>query len=181
MKQYGRLNSFQEVLAVKELANIITVSIVLQDCTGRVLLVKRGNQVAVSSDSFATSAAGSFAMEDVDPEHPFINCGRRELKEELGLDCDLEITGMVISKQKLQPAILLLGKVDKPFEELVGTMLSAEDFNAEDEKLYAVPADKLNSIISRYQFTDVAAYQLYSLTSNSWRFNRHVDIRTYAL
>ena len=50
---------FNQILAIDELANIVAVSVLLQDSTGRYLIVHRGNKVAISSGNFATSCAGS--------------------------------------------------------------------------------------------------------------------------
>ena len=175
-----RKKSFDDVLAINELANIVTVSVLLEDREGNVLLVKRGSNVAVSSGMFATSCTGSLSDEDLETDNPFISCAERELKEELNLQCDLSIEQVVISKQKLQPAVLLTGKIDRSFQSVYGTMSSAQDFNVENQTLYSVPKTQLAGIVKHYQFTDVAAYQLAG-NCDSWFFVPNVNIEMYAL
>lgn len=152
--------TFNDVISIKELANVLTVSVLLEDSTGRVLIVKRGDKVAVSSGNFATSCAGTIAEEDLKEKNCFIACAQRELKEELGLDCKLHIDSLVISKQKLQPAVLLSGRLDNPFESFLDKIKNAEDFNEENSMLFAVPKEELPGIVKKYQFTDVASFQL---------------------
>lgn len=158
--------SFTDILAIRELANIVTVSILIKDSMNRVLLVHRGNKVAISSGNFATSCTGSLAEEDLSRENPFIACAQRELKEELNLDCKLYIVDIAISKQKLQPAVLLCGSIESKFEDLYKKMISAPDFREENSELFAVPVNALPGIVKRHQFTDVAAYQLAGKISN---------------
>ena len=175
-----RKKTAEDVLAINELANIITVSVLLEDKDGNVLLVKRGSKVAVSSGMFATACAGSLSEEDYNECNPFISCAKRELKEELNLVCDLHVDKIVISKQKLQPAVLLSGKVNKSFRDLYETMIFASDFNEENQTLFAVPKDKLHSVVMHYQFTDVAAYQLAG-DAEQWLFTPTIKLNKYAL
>ena len=158
--------TFDNVIAIKELANIVTVSVLIRDCTGRALLVHRGNKVAISSGSFATSCAGSVDVQDLETANPFLSCAQRELKEELNLVCSLHFDSLVISKQKLQPAALFSGCIDCHFEDVYQQMISAPDYREETCALFAVPADCLKSIVKKYQFTDVAAFQLASNAVN---------------
>lgn len=159
--------TFDDVLAIRELANIVTVSVLLQDSTGRVLVVKRGNKVAISSGNFATACAGSVDDRDLTNDNPFLSCAQRELQEELGIKCDLKFDNLIISKQKLQPAALFSGRLDCTFESLYQDMLKAPDFKEENSTLFAVPDNKISGIVKKYQFTDVAAFQLAGRTK-SW-------------
>ena len=182
----GKLNTFNKVLETESLANIVTVSMLLEDRNGNLLLVKRGNKVVVSSGNFAVSAAGSVAEEDLEKENPFLECAQREIKEELGLDVDLEMTCMVVSKQKMQPAVLFKGKVDKSFSELVDTMRSAPDFKEENQSLFSIPKNVIPSLVTHFQFTDVAAYQLFLESDKrgiAWRLNsiKNVNIEDYKI
>lgn len=152
--------TFHDVIAIKELANIVTVSVLLWDCTGRALLVHRGNKVAVSSGSFAASCAGSVDDSDLDSDNPFLSCAQRELKEELNLECRLQLDTLVISKQKLQPAALFSAKINCKFEDIYQQMINAPDYKEENCALFAVPHERLNGVVKKYQFTDVAAFQI---------------------
>lgn len=178
---YGQpKRTFNDVLQIRELANVLTVSVVIHDCTGRVLLVKRGNKTAISSGNFAVSCTGNMGKEDLDNESPFIACAKRELKEELNLDCDLQIDGVVISKQKLQPAVLLSGIISDTFESVLNTMIAAKDFNAENSQLFAVPENKLVAVVKHHQFTDVAAFQLAG-NCEHWATTKQASILQYEL
>jgi len=172
--------SFNQILAIGELANIVAVSVLLQDSTGRYLIVHRGNKVAISSGNFATSCAGSVSKEDLQSENPFIACAKRELKEELNLECNLKVDGVVISRQKLQPSVLLSGTLDFTFEEAYDAMIAAEDFHEENSELFAVPREKLVGIVKRHQFTDIAAYQLAGGVKH-WISHLPVNIQNYKL
>ena len=172
--------TFEDVLAIRELANILTVSVVIEDCTGRVLLVKRGNKVAIASGNFATTCAGSVAVEDLEQGDPILSCAQRELEEELGLKCKLKIDCLVISKQKLQPAALCIGKIEEKFEDVVETMKNARDFNEENCAVFAVPREQLAGVVKHYQFTDVAAFQLTGDVINWWSV-KPVDIGRFRL
>lgn len=166
---YGQpRRSFDDVIAIDELANIVTVSVSLEDSTGRVLIVRRGHKVAISSGNFATSCTGSVADSDLTEVNPFLSCAKRELKEELDLDCELQLESIVISKQKLQPAVLFSVKLDCTFEEVHQRMINAPDFNEENSELFAVPKDRLAAVVKRYQFTDVAAFQLAGQCNKWW-------------
>lgn len=169
VKGYKTIRSFEDVLEVKELANIVTVSVLLEDVAGNVLLVKRGNRVAVSSEVYAVSLAGSVAEEDLSESDPFLSCAIRELKEELNLEISLQCTEIVISRQKLQPAVLFYGKHRVKFTEVIDTMVHAIDFKEENSSLFAVPKKKVMGFVHQLQFTDVAAYQLFQISGCSYR------------
>lgn len=178
---YGQpKRNFNDVLQIRELANIIAVSVTIKDCSGRVLIIKRGNKVAISSGNFAVACTGSVTSEDLDSENPFITCAKRELKEELNLDCDLYIDNVIISKQKLQPAVLLSGTIDTLFEDVLETMFTASDFNAENSQLFAVPESKLGAVVKHHQFTDVAAFQLAGKCVH-WITTKQTSILPYEL
>lgn len=165
------LKSANGVLSQKHLANIVTVSILLKDSLNNVLLVKRGKDVAISSGKFAVAAAGSVAVEDLESDNPFLACAYRELKEELGLrDVKLRITELVISKQKMQPAVLVYGEINDSFYDRTESMRNAPDFNSENQSLYVVPETAIRKAIRKLQFTDVAAYQLYTVAKDSGHF-----------
>ena len=172
--------TFDDVIAIRELANIITVSVLIKDCTGRALLVHRCNKVAVSSGSFATSCAGSLDERDLAADNPFLSCAQRELKEELNLECRLHLDNIVISKQKLQPAALFSGKIESRFEDIYQQMISAPDYKEENCELFAVPPENLNGVVKKYQFTDVAAFQIAAFTSKWFSIVPH-NIEKYKL
>lgn len=183
---YERIKSFEDVLAIDELANIITVSILLEDSNGDLLLVKRGNKVAVSSGTYAVSAAGSVAENDLTESNPFLSCATRELREELGLEVSLRCTDVVISRQKLQPAVLFHGNLSVPFIDVLEKMRNADDFKEENESLFVVPKNRVMGLVHRMQFTDVAAYQLFQASGCNrtewlWKYCTMNEIERYKI
>lgn len=161
ISKYGELDSFEKVLRIKELPNIIGVSVLLHDINNDYLLVERNTAVSVGSGLFACSASGSMGCEDLVYYNPIVGCATRELKEELNLKCNLYVQSIVMPIQKMQPIALLTGVVSRPWRELIPYMIKGEDFSLENSRLLVVPKDKLLSIISLYKFTDAASYHIY--------------------
>lgn len=161
LKAYGTLDSFDKVIAVRELPHIIGVSTLLHDVNDEFLLVERNTQVSVGSGLFACSSSGSLDETDIIHPNPIIGCGQRELLEELNLNCQLAIEGMVIPIQKLQPVALLTGQVHRPWRELLPTMLSGVDYRKENSRILAVPRKDLLAVISLYAFTDTSAAHIF--------------------
>lgn len=65
----------------------------------------------MSSGVYGVSATGSLEECDLLKPNPFLSCANRELEEELYLSVDLVFTGLVASRQKLQPVALFYGKL----------------------------------------------------------------------
>ncbi len=109
----GKINSFEDVIRIDSLANIIAVSIIIIDSTGRIAIVKRTKKVAISSGYFSATAAGTVSMDDFCEENPMEACIVRELKEELGIEnLDLKFDACVIPKEKLQPIFCYSAKIE---------------------------------------------------------------------
>ncbi len=161
LARYGKLDTFDKVLAVRELPHIIGVSTLLHDTNDDFLLVERNTAVSVGSGLFACTSSGSLDETDIVSPNPIIGCGVRELLEELNLNCTLSIEGIVIPLQKLQPIALLTGRVFRPWRDLLPTMMRGVDFRKENSHVLIVPRDKLLSFISMYAFTDVAAFHIF--------------------
>ena len=49
-------------------------------------------------------------------------------------------------------------------------MRNAPDFNSENQSLYVIPETAIRKAIKKLQFTDVAAYQLYTVAKDSGHF-----------
>lgn len=161
ISRYGKLDSFDKVIGVRELPNIIGVSTLLHDCNDDFLLVERNTAVSVGSGLFACTSSGSLDETDITSPNPVIGCGVRELLEELNLNCTLSIEGVVIPVQKMQPIALLTGQVFRPWRELLPTMVRGMDFQKENSRVLIVPRDKLLPMISLYAFTDAAAFHIF--------------------
>lgn len=172
LAKYGKINTFKKLLGVKELPNIIGVSTLLHDINNEYLLVERNTSVSVGSGLFACTSSGSLDVSDMKYVNPIVGCAQRELREELNLQCDLYIEGIIAPVQKLQPVALLTGTVNRPWREIIPVMIQAEDFSKENNRLLIVPKDKLIPLISMYSFTDASAYQIFleaDGTAKQWK------------
>lgn len=161
LQKYGKLDTFDKVLSVNELPNIIGTSTLLHDINDDFLLVERNTAVSVGSGLFACTSSGSLDMDDISAPNPIIGCGQRELIEELNLSCNLQIEGIVIPIQKMQPIALLTGQVGKAWRELLPLMVQGADFRKENSRVLIVPRSKLLPMISLYAFTDAAAFHIF--------------------
>ncbi|MBR3598573.1 MAG: hypothetical protein IKL53_01710 [Lachnospiraceae bacterium] len=161
LDMYGPLDSFDKVLKVKELPNIIGVSTLLHDINGDYLLVERNTSVSVGSGLFAATSSGSLDVTDFTNVNPIIGCGMRELREELNLQVNLSIQGLVIPIQKMQPIALLTGMVSKSWRQILTGMKQAEDYAKENTRVLIVPYNKLLEMISLYSFTDASSFQIF--------------------
>lgn len=179
---YGRLKSFNEVLSVDEFANAIATSVVLRDNQDKILIVRRGDKNVISSGIYAVSATGSLRINDLSSQNPFIYAGCREVYEELNLKVELKIKDIIIVKQKYQPVVLLEGKIEQSFNELVEIIKKAKDYNDENTKMFAVPSRKVRGVVRKYKFTDTSTYQLVNKSSAiSWFFTKKRDIHKYEI
>lgn len=159
-------NDFDSILSQKALANPLAISLLLEDFRGNYLFCTRSSSVAVASAEHACSVTASMNLSDFNNTNPFIACAARELYEELGLYADLSLQQIVISKQKLQPTVLLHGLVRKPFTELCSTMVRARDYNRENCFMHAIPKTKVLRAIRYNDFTDIAAYHVFYTVTN---------------
>lgn len=172
LRKYGRLDTFEKVLNVKELPNIIGTSTLLHDINNEYLLVERNTSVSVGSGLFACTSSGSMDVDDMSYENPIVGCGLRELKEELNLNCNLAVEGVVMPIQKMQPIVLLTGMVHRPWRELLPTMYNGVDFSKENKRVLIVPKSDLLALISMYKFTDAASFHIFFEAGgnrDSWR------------
>lgn len=161
LAKYGRLDTFEKVLSVNELPNIIGTSTLLHDVNNEYLLVERNTKVSVGSGLFACTSSGSLCLEDMNSINPIIGCGLRELREEMNLQVNLQLEGICMPIQKMQPIALLTGKVDYPWTQLLQTIITAEDFKKENNRILLVPKNDLLKMISLYSFTDAASFHIF--------------------
>ena len=175
LKKYGKLNSFEKILDIKELPNIIGVSTLLHDINNEYLLVQRNTSVSVGSGLFASTSSGSLDIDDMLYNNPIVACGLRELEEELNLRCQLFLTDLVIPIQKMQPIALLTGTVNIPFRQILSQMKQGLDFHKENTRVLLVPKDKLLAMISTYSFTDASAYQIFKEAGGNKKLWKSVE------
>lgn len=161
IKKYGKLDTFEKVMNVRELPNLLCTSTLLHDINGDYLLIERNTKVSVGSGLFACTSSGSLTPEDCYNSGPIVNCARRELIEELNLDVTLYVQGIIMPIQKMQPVALLTGQVQMPWRNIVQQMKLGVDYNKENSRMLIVPKHKLLSLISLYKFTDAASFHIF--------------------
>lgn len=72
------------------------------------------------------------------------------------------------------------GKIESKFEDVYQLMISAPDYKEENCELFAVPYESLNGVVKKYQFTDVAAFQIATFTQKWFSIVPH-NIEKYKL
>ena len=95
-------------LACSYLANVLAVSVLIYDSKS-VLLVNRGSTVSISPNSLGVSVTGGVTLADLKFSDCLHSAVQTEVQEELGLSVsftDITVSGLYISKDKLQPVAL---------------------------------------------------------------------------
>lgn len=180
IKRHGKLRSFDDVLAVDELANAVAVSVVLRDSLGNVLLIRRGITNAITSGNFVVSATGGMSCEDLTADNPFLHAGIRETLEELGLRVNPVLTDIAIVKQKMQPVVFMDAVIDGSMQTFVDTIRESSGFYKENTAMYIVPHDRILSVVKGNKFTDASAFHLAGKSSQrEWSMSRGCSINRY--
>lgn len=144
------------------LANILAVSVLVYDSES-VLLAERSSKVALNPKKLGVSVTGGLTSEDLSSDDCLVSAIRSEVREELGLlvkDKDIEISGLYVNKDKLQPVIICFIGV-KDLEDL---SLSGCDTDFEVHSWHIIPRNKLSSL--ELDSSDTARFHLdYFLTN----------------
>lgn len=163
MKQ---VSDFETLICTGMSSNVLAVSVLLSDDNGDYLLTQRGKKVGISERFHSVSATGTVDETDYYSTDPLKNCAIRELHEELNIDINsdnLHIASIVAGKNKLQPIVIVNGKINGTFNELSNKMSEAEDFTYEVDKLCIVDKKLLRKILDEKEFTEAVEYHLKSL------------------
>lgn len=167
VKKYGSPEKVTDVLQNRALANIVAISVLMIDSEGKIGIVKRTKNVAISSGSFGMACAGTVNEQDFLTEDPFLSCALREVQEECNIELQqIHFDGIVVPKQKMQPIFLYHVRLDKTWEELHPEMKQAKDYAFETESLYAVPVEHSVQFAAQARMTDTAAYQIWQYASS---------------
>jgi len=105
--------AFENYLTCSYLANAIAVSILIYD-SNSVLLVNRSDTVSLSPNSVGVSVTGGVTLTDLKSSDCLRSAVQIEVKEELGLSvsfADITVSGLYISKDKLQPVAICFVEV----------------------------------------------------------------------
>ena len=106
-------DAFDNYLTCSYLANAIAVSILIYD-SNSVLLVNRSDTVSLSPNSVGVSVTGGVTLTDLKSSDCLRSAVQIEVKEELGLSvsfADITVSGLYISKDKLQPVAICFVEV----------------------------------------------------------------------
>lgn len=111
----GKITSdtFENYLTYSYLANVLAVSILIYD-SNSVLLVNRSDVVSLSSNSVGVSVTGGVTLTDLKSSDCLRSAVQTEVQEELGLSIsftDITVSGLYISKDKLQPVAICFVEV----------------------------------------------------------------------
>lgn len=106
-------STFSNYLICPYLANALAVSVLVYDSMS-VLLTNRSSEVCLSPNSVGVSVTGGVTSSDFESFDVIHSSVLQELKEELGLEVDcteVQVEGLYISKDKLQPVAICFVKV----------------------------------------------------------------------
>lgn len=155
-------NTIENYFNCPYLANILAVSVLVYDSES-VLLAERSSKVSLNPKKLGVSVTGGLTSEDLTSQDCLVSAIRSEVSEELGLlfkDKDIEISGLYISKDKLQPVIICFIEV----KDLNGLYLSGCDTDFEVHSWHIIPRNKLSSL--ELDSSDTARFHLnYFLTN----------------
>ncbi len=171
-----------EIIKNKYMANVIAVSVLLVDKNGNIGLVRRKDGLAIESGSYAATSSGTLSVDDLNFANPFIHAAQRELKEEVGLEAELILDGIVFPLQKMQPVFIYSGRLTKTWKELLPDIQKSRDYDKEISKIITININNPSAIIkflTENSLTDVTAYHLWllavkkntmKLMINKWKY-----------
>ena len=154
--------TLENYLTCHYLANILAVSVLVYDSES-VLLAERSSKVALNPKKLGVSVTGGLTSEDLSSEDCLVSAIRSEVKEELGIlieEENIEISGLYISKDKLQPVIICFIKV----KNLKDLSLSGCDTELEVQSWHITPRNKLSSL--ELDSSDTAEFHLNYFITN---------------
>ena len=106
-------STFSNYLMCPYLANVLAVSVIVYD-SEFVLLTNRSSDVSLSPNFLGVSVTGGVTSVDLEALDGVRSSVFQELKEELGLEVgytEVQVEGLYISKDKLQPVAICFVKV----------------------------------------------------------------------
>lgn len=148
--------NLENYLTCPYLANILAVSVLVYDSES-VLLAERSSNVALNPSKLGVSVTGGLTSKDLTSDDCLFSAIRSEVKEELGLfteEGDVSISGLYISKDKLQPVIIGFIKV----QDLKDLPLSGCDTDFEVYSWGIVPRAELKNL--ELNSSDTARFHL---------------------
>ncbi|MDD3415864.1 MAG: NUDIX hydrolase [Lachnospiraceae bacterium] len=170
LKQYCKVmmqtRDFETLVHTGISSNALAISVLLTDDNGDYLLTQRSGKTGISEKMYSVTATGAVDEIDYYSSEPLKNCVIRELHEELNVDVNsknLQICSIVAGENKLQPIVIINGKVEGTFVELLDGMSEAKDFTYEVDKLFIANKETLEIILCKEKFTEAVEYHLRSV------------------
>ena len=157
------VKDFTTLIANGYSSNALAISALLTDEKGDYLLTQRGLKTGISEMMHSVTATGAIEEEDYHSMDAIRNCVVRELREELNLCVDkkdLNISSIVAGKKKLQPIVIVNGRVKGSFSKLLKNVNDAVDFEYEVHKLIISDREELETIVQNENFTEAIEYHL---------------------
>ena len=148
--------NLENYLTYPYLANILAVSVLVYDSES-VLFAERSSNVALNPSKLRVSVTGGLTSKDLISDDCLFSAIRSEVKEELGLfteEGDVSISGLYLSKDKLQPVIIGFIKV----KDLKDLPLSGCDTDFEVCSWGIVPRAELKNL--ELNSSDTARFHL---------------------
>lgn len=148
-----------DVIGNPTLSNNLAVSVLIRDAKDELLLVERSSKVAIGSSMLSVSVTGGLDyVGDVGADKGVIYITvKNEVQEELGLGVDfedLEVCGLFIGLDKLQPVLICNVRLNCTFD-LVDLKL-----NDEIEKVHIVSKGDLSRYFSEFYMTEATRFHL---------------------
>jgi len=157
----GIPDSFDSVLINKGLANIIAISVLVEDSIGNYGLVRRTSNLAIGSNLLSVTVTGSIDGIDFQENNPILSCVKRELKEEINIEVEkIEFNSIAISKKKLQPIFILNCKIPQKWDDIIHLVKKADDYQKEIKEFYSIPKEFVIDFIEDEHLTDAGKYHL---------------------
>ena len=157
-------STFSDYLMYPYLANVLAVSIIVYD-SEFVLLTNRSSDVSLSPNSLGVSVTGGVTSSDLETSDGVRSSVFQELKEELGLEVDyteVQVEGLYISKDKLQPVAICFVKV----LDLSTLGLHGQDTDFEVDYFIKVPRCALSGLDLK-DCTDTCKFHLNYFTQEN--------------
>lgn len=161
-----QVSNFKTLVDAGISSNALAISVLLTDNNGDYLLTQRGKSVGISERLHSVSVTGTVDENDYHSIEPLKNCAIRELYEELNINInseDIHICSIVAGKNKLQPIVIVNGKINGTFNDLLNKMSEAKDFTYEVDELCIVNKRNLAKILNKKKFTEAVEYHLKSV------------------
>jgi hypothetical protein len=158
-----KVDDFKTLIYRGMSSNALAVSVLLSDDNGDYLLTQRSKKVGISEKFHSVSATGTVDEVDYCSADPLKNCVVRELHEELNIHVNnenLQMHSIVAGKNKLQPIVIINGRIEGIFSELLNRANEAKDFTYEVDKLCIANRELLKTILTNNKFTEAVEYHI---------------------